>query len=177
MPETVIDQTLMQPRVKTPNRNQLRVIAGFPRQVPKSDISCWANFHYRTEGTERQPPATHFLFQQLLVVATRVCAPIGITHYRRSLRSNNGRTQTFLRAANVTTPEHSVRRGTCVGSTTHQHKILAMLRGNLMHSLYIHRRVGVSIFTDRASIKDLEWSSLRNVFLTSIQLESGDAKL
>src|SRR5438034_4853469 len=76
----VIDQSLMKARVEAPDRDQLRVVTRFTREVPKGYIACWANFHNRSERAEAQPTPAHFLFQQLLIVAAGVRSPVRITH-------------------------------------------------------------------------------------------------
>src|SRR3989442_2460423 len=68
----VIDQALMQARVKTPDRDQLTVVTRFTPEVPKSHVACWTDFHNRSECAEAKPTPAHFLFQQLLIVAARV---------------------------------------------------------------------------------------------------------
>lgn len=51
--------------------------AGFPRPSPQLwKLALHGMLDFGTFRTEGQPSSTHFLFQQLLVVATRVGAPV-----------------------------------------------------------------------------------------------------
>src|SRR5258705_6947588 len=167
----------MQSRIETPNRDELGVVTRLARQVPEGNVAGWTNFHDWVQRTKREPAPANFLFQQLLVVTANVRTPVWITHDRGTLERDNRGSQSLLRPADVATPKDRIWSASGVSRTRHKEEVIgSILRGNFVYSFHVHRRISVAILAYRAPVEDLVGTFFGDIFLSPVELETGDTK-
>src|ERR1700752_4741619 len=98
----------MKSRIQTPDCNQLTVVLGLTRQVPKSNVPRWANLHDCIQRAECEPTSANFLLNELLIGATNVRPPARISHACGRLHSNDRRSYSFRRSTDVASPKDRV---------------------------------------------------------------------
>jgi hypothetical protein len=117
------------------------------RKVPETNVVSWPNLHDRSESTELQPATANFLLDGHIAVATSIRTPVGVAHHRGTLGRYDGRTQTFLGAGNVSSPELSIGRTAGVRGTGHEYDVVAAIFVRyVVGRLQVHHRICIAVF-------------------------------